>query len=84
MILINFGIQDGERDYREWSYYETFSKEDYDKGKVNDFIILNEVYGVEEDDYDDNKAYWDNNRLIWVERVQDIDEATLDILRRYV
>jgi hypothetical protein len=84
MILINFGIQDGERDYREWSYYETFSKEDYDKGKVNDFIILNEVYGVEKDDYDDNKAYWDNNRLIWVERVQDIDEATLDILRRYV
>jgi len=66
MILINFGIQDGERDYREWSYYETFSKEDYDKGKVNDFIILNEVYGVEKDDYDDNKAYWDNNRLIWV------------------
>lgn len=84
MILINFGIQDGERDYREWSYYETFSKEDYDNGKVNDFIILNEVYGVEEDDYDDNKAYWDNNRLIWVDRVQDIDEATLDILRRYV
>ena len=84
MILINFGIQDGERDYREWSYYETFSEADYDKGKVNDFIVLNEVYGVEEDDLEDNNAYWDNNRLIWVESVQDIDQATLDILRRYV
>jgi hypothetical protein len=84
MILINFGIQDGERDYREWSYYETFSKADYDKGKVNDFIVLNEVYGVEEDDLEDNNAYWDNNRLIWVESVQDIDQATLDILKRYV
>lgn len=84
MILINFGIQDGESEYKEWDYDTNFSKADYDNGKVNDFIILNEVYGVEEDDYDDNKAYWDNNRLIWVERVQDIDEATLDILRRYV
>ena len=84
MILINFGIQDGESEYREWDCDANFSKADYDNGKVNDFIILNEVYGVEEDDYDDNKAYWDNNRLIWVERVQDIDEATLDILRRYV
>lgn len=84
MILVNFGIQDGDRDYREWSYYQNFSKEDYDKGKINDFIVLNEVYGVEEDDFDDNNAYWDSNRLVWVESVQDIDQETLDILRRYV
>jgi hypothetical protein len=42
------------------------------------------VYGVEEDDLEDNNAYWDNNRLIWVESVQDIDQETLDIIRRYV
>ena len=34
MILVNFGIQDGESEYKEWSYYETFSKADYDKGKI--------------------------------------------------
>ena len=84
MILINFEIQDGESEYRDWSYYETFSKADYDKGKINDFIILNEVYGVEEDDLDDNNSYWNGDRLVSVYSVQDIDQPTLDILRRYV
>ena len=84
MILINFEIQDGESEYRDWSYYETFSKADYDKGKINDFIILNEVYGVEEDDLDDNNSYWNGDRLVSVYSVQDIDQTTIDILRSYV
>ena len=84
MILVNFGIQDGENEYTEWSYYKTFSMQDYDKGKIDNLTFLNEVYGIEEDDFDDNKAYWNNNRLIWVESVQDIDQKTLDILRKYV
>jgi len=84
MILINFGIQDGSCEYRDWDYDTNFSKADYDNGKVKDFDLLQNMYGVEEDDLEDNNAYWDNNRLIWVESVQDIDQATLDILRRYV
>ena len=84
MILINFGIQDGSCEYREWDYDTNFSKADYDNGKVKDFDLLQTMYGVEEDDLDDNNAYWDNNRLVWIESVQDIDQPTLDILRRYV
>ena len=84
MLLINFGIQDGSCEYRDWGYDTNFSKADYDNGKVKDFDLLQNMYGVEEDDLDDYNAYWDNNRLIWVESVQDIDQATLNILRRYV
>ena len=88
MILVNFGIQDGENQYTEWSYYETFCMKDYSNGKINDFNFLNEVYGIDKDDLDDNNldryAYWDSSRLVWVESVQDIDQETLDILRRYV
>ena len=87
MILINFGIQDGESEYREWDCDANFSKADYDNGKVTDFTLLQTMYCVEEDDLDDDNAYWAGsygNKLVWVESVQDIDQETLDILRRYV
>ena len=84
MILINFEIQDGENEYRDWDYDTNFSKADYDNGKVKDFDLLQNMYGVEEDDLDDNNSYWIRDRLVSVYSVQDIDQATLDILRRYV
>ena len=92
MILINFGIQDGENEYTKWDWDTNFSKADYDSGKVKDFDLLQTMYGVEEDNlenmdnycYSEGNMYWDNNRLVWVESVQDIDQPTLDILRRYV
>ena len=86
MILINFGIQDGENEYRDWDYDTNFSKADYDNGKVKDFDLLQTMYCVELDDVfteNDNK-YWIYDRLVWVDSVQDIDQKTLDILRRYV
>ena len=86
MIIINYGIQDGESEYRDWYYDTNFSKADYDNGKVKDFDLLQNMYGVEEDDFDadDNNSYWSGSRLVWIASVQDIDQATLDILRRYV
>ena len=85
MILINFEIQDGENEYRDWDYDTNFSKADYDNGKVKDFDLLHNTYCVwEEDDLDDNNSYWDGDRLISVYSVQDIDQETLDILKRYV
>jgi len=86
MILINFGIQDGENEYREWDYDTNFSKADYNNGKVKDFDLLQTMYGVEEDDLDadDSNSYWSGERLVWIESVQDIDQETLDIIRRYV
>ena len=87
MILINYGIQDGENEYREWDCDANFSKADYDNGKVKDFDFLQTMYCVDEDDLDGDNAYWAGSyrdKLVWVESVQDIDQATLDILKRYV
>ena len=84
MILINFGIQDGSCEYREWDYDTNFCKADYDNGKVKDFDLLQTMYCVDEDDLDSNDTYWAGDKLVWIENVQDIDQPTLDILRRYV
>ena len=84
MVIINFEIQDGENEYREWDYDTNFSKADYNKGKVKDFDLLQNMYGVEEDDLEDSNSYWNGDRLVSVYSVQDIDQETLDILRRYV
>ena len=84
MILINFEIQDGEYEYKDWDYDTNFSKADYDNGKVKDFDLLQNMYGVEENDLDDNNSYWIRDRLVSVYSVQDIDQTTIDILRRYV
>jgi len=86
MILINFGVQDGSCEYREWDYDTHFSKADYDNGKVKDFDLLQTMYCVDQADVYENgeKNYWCGQRIVWVESVQDIDQETLDILRRYV
>ena len=77
MILINFEIQDGEYEYKDWDYDTNFSKADYDNGKVKDFDLLQNMYGVEENDLDDNNSYWIRDRLVSVYSVQDIDQTTL-------
>ena len=83
MILINFEIKDGEYEYSDWDYDINFSKADYDNGKVKDFDLLQNMYGIEKDDLDDDNSYWIRDRLVSVYSVQDIDQPTLDILRRY-
>ena len=83
MIVINFKIQDGEYEYTDWDYDTNFSEADYDKGKVTDFDLLQNMYGVEEDDLEDTNSYWIRDRLVSVYSVQDIDQDTLNILRRY-
>ena len=83
MILINFEIKDGEYEYSDWDYDTNFSKADYDNGKVKDFDLLQNMYGIEKDDLDDDNSYWIRDRLVSVYSVQDIDQPTLDILRRY-
>ena len=66
MILINFGIQDGENEYCDWDYNANFSKADYDNGKVKDFDLLHDMYSVDEDDFDGDNSYWSNVRLVSV------------------
>tara|TARA_R100001460_G_scaffold11706_4_gene27119 strand:+ start:60 stop:314 length:255 start_codon:yes stop_codon:yes gene_type:complete len=84
MILINFGIQDGEHQYQQWDYDINFSKSDYDNGNVKDFDLLHDMYLVDKDDSNGDNSYWSNGRLVWIESVQDIDQKNLNILRGYV
>jgi hypothetical protein len=86
MILINYKIQDGERVYSDWNYMRNFNKSDYDNGKIKDFDILEEMFNVKKEDLENEhcQQYWDDTALVWVESVQDIDEHSLNILRRYV
>ena len=84
MILINFKIQDGEYEYTDWDWDTSLSKADYDNGKVKDFELLQTMYCVDEDDLEEDGSYWDGHRVVSIESVQDIDQPTLDILRKYV
>jgi len=83
MILINFGIQDGENEYQQWDYDTNFSITDYENGKVKDFDLLQKYYGVEKDSFEDG-YFWDNDRLVCIESVQGITQEELDIIRKYV
>ena len=83
MILINFGIQDGENEYQQWDCDTNFSITDYENGKVKDFDLLQNMYGIDEDSFEDG-YYWDNDRLVCVESVQTITQEELDIIRKYV
>lgn len=83
MILINFGIRDGENEYQQWDCYTNFSITDYENGKVKDFDLLQNMYGIDEDSFEDG-YFWDNDRLVCIESVQGITQEELDIIRKYV
>ena len=83
MILINFGIQDGENEYQQWDCDTNFSITDYENGKVKDFDLLQNMYGIDEDSFEDG-YFWDNDRLVCIESVQGITQKELDIIRKYV
>ena len=83
MILINFGIQDGENEYQQWDCDTNFSITDYENGKVKDLDLLQNMYGIDEDSFEDG-YFWDNDRLVCIESVQGITQEELDIIRKYV
>ena len=39
MIIVRIGIQDGEREYNDWNYYNNFTQTDYLEGKITDNTI---------------------------------------------
>ena len=88
MILINFGIQDGEQRYTEYDWSRDYTQKDYDDGKVSDLTLIKNMYSVGDDDFDedDPNSYWINGftSLVWVESVKDITQKELDTMRKYV
>ena len=88
MIIVKIGIQDGEREYDEWDYWNTFTEDDYLKGKITDREILSEFYGIEFGDNDyfdkDREKYWNDTSAVWVNRVMNISEEELNTLKNFL
>ena len=88
MIIVKIGIQDGEREYDEWNYYNTFTENDYLEGKITDREILSEFYGIEFGDNDyfdkDREKYWNDTSCVWVNSVMNISEKELDTLKHFL
>ena len=93
MILVKIGVQDGEREYSDWTHYENFNQTDYLKGKITDREILSEFLGfsLTDDDYfdkttttyADREKYWNDTSAVWVSNVLHISEHDLDLLKHY-
>ena len=45
MIIVKIGIQEGEREYSDLTYYENFNQTDYLEGEITDREILSEFIG---------------------------------------
>ena len=88
MIIVKIGIQDGEREYDEWNYYNTFTENDYLEGKITDREILSEFYGIEFGDNDyfdkDREKYWFDTSCVWVNSVMNISEEELNTLKHFL
>tara|TARA_R110002049_G_scaffold275025_1_gene453041 strand:+ start:192 stop:461 length:270 start_codon:yes stop_codon:yes gene_type:complete len=88
MIIVKIGIQDGEREYDEWNYYNTFTENDYLEGKITDREILSEFYGIEFGDNDyfdkDREKYWNDTSCVWVNSVMNISEKELNTLKHFL
>ena len=88
MIIVKIGIQDGEREYDEWNYWNTFTEDDYLKGKITDREILSEFYGIEFGDNDyfdkDREKYWNDTSAVWVNSVMNISEEELNTLKKFL
>ncbi|MDA9266516.1 hypothetical protein N9P69_00815 [Gammaproteobacteria bacterium] len=88
MIIVKIGIQDGEREYDEWDYWNTFTEDDYLKGKITDREILSEFYGIEFGDNDyfdkDREKYWNDTSAVWVNSVMNISEEELNTLKKFL
>ena len=88
MIIVKIGIQDGEREYDEWNYYNNFTQTDYLGGKITDREILSEFYGIEFGDNDyfdkDREKYWNDTSAVWVNSVMNISEEELNTLKKFL
>jgi len=88
MILINFGIQDGEREYQNWDYDRNHTHKDYNDDKITDRELLSDFFGMsltDEDYFDeDNEKYWLDTSAVWVESVVNISEEELNTLKHFL
>ena len=85
MILVRINIEDGDRTYSEYQYYENFNLEDYqqDVGKINDETILSEFFGEEfsDDDLYESHSYEYGDTIIRVGLVSKLSQEELKVFK---
>lgn len=86
MIIVVFEIRDGEHEYESIDYFRDKNIWDYRDGKITDFDLLNEHFGVQPSDREseDSEQYWSGLRLVQVYSVQEITEDELNIVSRFI
>jgi hypothetical protein len=86
MVLITIKVRDGLNEYEYYSYYQTFSEEDYRKEKtITDRQILDEYLWVTvgEEAEEESGKYWADNCIVWVDNVKDMTEQELEVLKKH-
>ena len=90
MFLVTYKIHDGEHEYYEYSWFSMGTQSDYDAGVIKDKVLIQEVYGDEEEEifennYDDDTNTYENYNSDWVSvySVKDITPKELDVLDKF-
>ena len=89
-IIYTIEIQDGEREYTEWSYMDR-DYEDYENGNLTDKDLLYDFYGTELEDTDrvayrrgHTEEYWIGDVTAYIGKVSSITAEHLERVQRYV
>jgi len=86
MVLITIKVRDGLNEYEYYTYYQTFSEEDYRKEKtITDRQILDEYLWVTvgEEAEEESGEYWADDCIVWVDNVKDMTEQELEVLKKH-
>ena len=90
MILVTYKVQDGEKEYYEYSFFSMGTKSDCDEGVIKGKALIKEVYSDDEEEvfennYDDDRNTFEDysNAFITVHSVEDITPEELDVLYKF-
>ena len=85
MILFCVKTRNGEDEYENYGYYETFTVKDFASQKLTDLTILSEHYDYKfTDKHEENEGqYWYGDKIVWVEGVWKITPEELKTLHKF-
>jgi|TARA_R100000781_G_C3967191_1_gene88833 hypothetical protein len=90
MILVTYKIKGGDTEYHEYSWFSMGTQHDYEIGVIKSKVLIQEVYGDDEEEifennYDDDTNTYENYNNDWVSvhSVKDITPKELDVLDKF-
>ena len=90
MFLVTYKIKEGDKECHEYSWFAIGTQSDYAAGVIKDKVLIQEVYGDEEEEifennYDDDTNTYENYNNDWVSvySVKDITVKELKMLTKF-